>query len=381
MAAANLASLAVHFADLEDPRHSRTRWHPLVNVVSIGLCAVISGAKHFTQMEAFGLAKKDWLARFLDLSNGIPSHDTFNQVFARLKPDQFEKCLLSWITALHQVTDGQVLAIDGKTLRGSYTPGDGKAAIHMVSVWATANHLSLGSVVVDEKSNEITAIPKLLELIDVRGALVTIDAMGCQKDIATKIIQEGADYVLAVKDNQPTLNAAIGEFFQTQLEIDFAALPCRRFSTQETGHGRVEERHYYICPLPEDFPVREQWSGLKALGMVVSHTQRDGQETCEVRHYILSKYLGGRRFAEAVRGHWGIENNLHWQLDVTFREDDLRLYQGHAPTNLSILMRVALGLLKNETSHRGGIESKRLTAAWNEQYLEKVLTGLGDKKG
>jgi predicted transposase YbfD/YdcC len=379
MASVNLAAFAHHFADLEDPRHPRTRLHPLTNVLAIGLCAVICGVKHFTQMEVFGKAKKDWLARFLDLSAGIPSHDTFNAVFTRLPPAVFEQALVGWITALHEVTDGQILAIDGKTLRGSYRPGDSKALIHMVSIWATANHLSLGSTVVDEKSNEITAIPRLLELIDVSGALVTIDALGCQKEIAGKILEAGADYVLAVKDNQPKLHEAIRTFFTEQVTTEGSTTPCRRYHTEERGHGRVDERHYYVCPLPEDFPVLEQWPGLKALGLVVHRTERNGQESWEVGHYILSRRLSGRRFAEAVRGHWGIENNLHWQLDVTFGEDDLRVYRGHAPTNLSILMRTALGLLKNERSQPGSIESKRLTAGWNEDYLEKVLTSPRDK--
>jgi predicted transposase YbfD/YdcC len=326
VSAPDLAAFFVHFADLEDPRHSRTRSHPLTNVVAIGLCAVICGAKHFTQMEAFGHAKKDWLARFLDLRHGIPSHDTFNAVFARLRPEAFEQCLLRWVTALQEVTGGQVLAIDGKTLRGSYRRGDAKAAVHMVSAWATANHLSLGSTAVDAKSNEITAIPRLLELIDVSGALVTIDAMGCQKEIAQKILDGGADYVLAVKDNQPTLHAAVRAFFDEHRDTDFAATPCRRYRTEERGHGRVEERHYFVCPVPEDFPVRGQWPGLQALGLVVSRTERAEQEGWDVRHYILSQYPRGRRFAEAVRGHWGIENHLHWQLDVTFREDELRVH-------------------------------------------------------
>jgi predicted transposase YbfD/YdcC len=380
MAAANLAAFAKHFADLEDPRHPRTRLHPLTNVLVIGLCAVICGVKHFTQMEAFGKAKKEWLARFLDLRAGIPAHDTFNEVFARLKPEAFEQALLSWITALHEVSGGQILAIDGKALRGSYRPGDPKALVHMVSVWATANHLSLGSTVVDEKSNEITAIPRLLQMIEVSGALVTIDALGCQKEIAQQIVDEGADYVLAVKDNQPKLNEAIGVFFEERMAADFAGTRCGRHRTEERGHGRVDERSYFVCRVPEDFPVREQWPGLKALGLVVHRTERNGEESCEVGHYILSKRLSGRRFAEAVRGHWGIENNLHWQLDVTFREDDLRVYEGHAPRNLSIVMRMALGLLKNEESVKGSMETKRLTAGWDEKYLEKVLVGPRDKK-
>ena len=374
-----LAAFALHFADLEDPRLARTRLHPLTNILVIGLCAVICGVKHFTQMAAFGQAKRQWLSRFLDLTHGIPSHDTFNAVFVRLQPAAFEQALLRWMTALHEVTAGQIVPIDGKTLRGSYRPGESKALIHMVSAWAAANHLSLGSVVVDEKSNEITAIPRLLELLDLSGALVTIDALGCQKEIAQKIVEVGADYVLAVKDNQPKLHEAIRTFFTEQLAAAEPATPCRHYHTAERGHGRVEERNYYVCPVPADFSVAEPWPGLKALGLVVNRTERDGQEHWEVRHYILSRKLTGRRFAEAVRGHWAIENNLHWQLDVTFREDDLHVYSGHAPTNLSILMRTALGLLKNETSQPGGIATKRLTAGWNEDYLEKVLTSSGEK--
>lgn len=370
----SLASFAVHFADLEDPRVSRTQWHPLTNVIGIGLCAVICGAEHFTEMEEFGKDKQEWLSRFFDLSNGIPSHDTFNAVFARLKPQEFEKCLLSWITSLHEITGGKILAIDGKTLRGSYDTGDNKAAIHMVSAWSSANHLSLGSVVTDEKSNEITAIPKLLELIEISGALVTIDAMGCQKSIAKKIVDEGGDYVLAVKDNQPKLHEAVSEFFEAGLEDDFAGQPSRRYDTRDKGHGREEQRYYYIAPVPKDFPVRKDWPSLKAIGVAINITQRGGQETSEVRYYILSKYVSGRRFAEAVRGHWTIENNLHWQLDVTFREDDLRIRKGHAPENMSILMRTALSLLKKESTNRRGIKTKRKKAGWSTEYLEKVLT-------
>lgn len=370
---ANLASIKIHFADLDDPRVKEVD-HPLINIIVIGLCSVICGGQGFTEMESFGKAKLQWLSKFLDVSHGIPSHDTFNRVFAALKPQQFEQCLLSWVAALHEISGGKIVAIDGKTLRGSYGRGDSKAAIHMVSAWAGANHLSLGSQVVDAKSNEITAIPKLLELIDVSGALVTIDAMGCQREIAKKIREEGADYVLQVKGNQPSLLEAIANFFTDRLENDFAGEPCRRFHTQENGHGRDEERYYRLAPVPEDFPCRDEWKDLRALGVVVRFTERDGKRTDEVSYYILSRYISGSRFAEAVRGHWGIENNLHWQLDVTFREDDLRIYQGHAPTNVSILMRTALALLKNEKTNRRGIRTKRMTAGWDDTYLEQVLT-------
>jgi predicted transposase YbfD/YdcC len=319
--------------------------------------------------------KREWLARFLDLRSGIPSHDRFNAILAAIKPAEFEKCLLSWITALHEITDGQVVAIDGKTLRRSFDTASGKTAIHMVSAWATANHISLGQVVVDAKSNEITAIPKLLQMLEISGCLVTIDAMGCQTEIAKQIIAAGADYVLTPKGNQPTLQQGIKDFFDDHLEDDFARTKVRRYETEEKGHGREETRYYCICPVPNDLPDRSRWVGLKAIGIAISEIYRDGKECNEVHYYILSKYLSGRRFAEAVRGHWGIENRLHWQLDVTFQEDQCRVRKGHADTNLSIVRRTALSLLKNESTRKVGIKNKRLAAALDETYLEKVLVG------
>lgn len=319
--------------------------------------------------------KRDSLAKFLDLSAGIPSHDRFNAIFAAIKPAEFEQCLLSWITALHEVTDGQIIAIDGKTLRRSFDKASGKAAIHMVSAWATANHISLGQVVTDQKSNEITAIPKLLQLLEIQGSLVTIDAMGCQTEIAKQIVAQQADYCLAAKGNQPTLYQGIMDFFEDHLADDFARTKVRRHETTEDGHGRDEERSYFICPVPDDLPDRERWAGLKAIGLTIGHTQRDGKECLEVRCYILSRYVSGKRFADAVRSHWVIENRLHWQLDVTFQEDQCRIRKAHADANFSSLRRTALSLLKNEPTAKVGIKNKRLTAAWDETYLEKVLVG------
>jgi predicted transposase YbfD/YdcC len=349
--------------------------YPLINVVVIAVCAVICGADDFVAIAEFGEKKRSWFARFLDLRNGIPSHDRFNAILAAIRPAEFEKCFLSWITALQDITDGQVVAIDGKTLRRSFDTASGKAAIHMVSAWATANQISLGQVVVDAKSNEITAIPKLLEMLEISGCLVTIDAMGCQTEIARQIVAGGADYVLAVKGNQPTLQQGIEDFFSEHLEDDFARTKVRRYQTEEEGHGRKEERYYTICPVPENLPDRERWAKLKAIGMAVSSTQRNGKECNEIRYYILSKYLSGRRFAEAVREHWGIENRLHWQLDVTFQEDQCRVRKGHADENLSTLRRTALSMLKNESTLKVGIKNKRLAAGWDEAYLEKVLLG------
>lgn len=363
-----------HFQSLPDPRRLRVRY-PLINVVMIALCAVICGADDFVAIAEFGRQRKKWFAKFLDLSAGIPSHDRFNAIFAAIKPAEFEKCLLSWITDLQEITAGQVIAIDGKTLRRSYDTASSKAAIHMVSAWATANCISLGQVVVDAKSNEITAIPQLLEILDVSGCLVTIDAMGCQTEIAAKIVAGGGDYVLAVKDNQPTLSEGIREFFGDHMEDDFARTKVSRHQTDEKGHGREETRSYYVCSLPDDLPDQGRWTKLMAIGMVISDTLRGGKASLEIRYYILSKMMSARRFGAAVRGHWGIENRLHWQLDVTFGEDQSRIRLGHADANFSILRRTALSMIKNNQSKKLGVKNKRLTAAWNEDYLLEILLG------
>ena len=366
--------LQEHFADLTDPRRREVKY-PLINVVVIAVCAVICGADDFVAIAKFGRTKRDWLAQFLDLASGIPSHDRFNAILVAIKPEEFEKCLLRLITDLHEISDGQIIAVDGKTLRRSYDRASGKSAIHMVSAWAAANHISLGQVVTDAKSNEITAIPKLLEMLEISGALVTIDALGCQTEIAQTIVAAKADYCLAVKGNQKTLHQAIKAHFNGHLEDDFARTFVRRHQSSEKGHGRQEERLYFICPVPEDLPGRGRWQGLKALGMALSNTLRNGKVCTEVRYYILSKYVSAKRFAAAVRSHWSIENRLHWQLDVTFQEDHCRVRKGHADANLSILRRTALSLLKNEPTLKVGIKNKRLTAGWDENYLEKVLFG------
>jgi predicted transposase YbfD/YdcC len=375
MARLTIARLEEHFVGLPDPRRRKVTY-PLVNIVTIAVCAVICGADDFVSITRWAEVKRDWLATFLDMSAGIPSHDRFNAIFKALRPEEFEKCLLSWITALHEITDGQVVAIDGKTLRRSFDAASGKAAIHMVSAWATDNQVSLGQVVVDEKSNEITAIPKLLEILDVSGCLVTIDAMGCQREIAQKIVDGGADYVLAVKDNQPKLHEAISDFFTEHLEDDLQRVPHRQHETHEKGHGRLDERYYFLAKLPEDFPLAQRWPGLKAIGMAVRVTEHDdGRASDDVRFYIVSRYTSGKRFADAVRGHWGIENKLHWQLDVTFDEDQCRLRKGHADANFSLLRRTSLSLLKNNHTRKLGVKNKRLNAAWQDSYLLEVLCG------
>ncbi|TXT26634.1 MAG: transposase [Planctomycetota bacterium] len=367
-------SIRDHFAELTDPRR-REVTYPLINVVTIALCAVVCGADDFVAIAGWGRTKKKWLAKFLDLSAGIPSHDRFNAIFAAIKPAEFEKCLLNWITALHEISDGQIVAIDGKTLRRSFDAASSQAAIHMVSAWATTNLISLGQVVVDDQSNEITAIPKLLQMLELSGCLVTIDAMGCQTEIARDIVAAKADYVLAVKGNQPTLHDGIKAFFDRAIANGFEKLKIKvsRHETHERGHGRDETRVYCVCEAPAALPDRARWAKLTAIGITFNQTIRGGKQTVEVRYYILSKKLNARRFAAAVRGHWSIENKLHWQLDVTFQEDQSRLREGHAATNFSLLRRTALSLLKNNHTKKLGVKNKRLSAAWDDNYLLQVL--------
>lgn len=371
----NAARIEEHFRDLTDPRR-REGTYPLVNIVVMALCAVVSGADDFVAIANWAKSKKDWLAKFLDMSQGVPSHDRFNAILGAIKPPEFEKCLLSWINALHEFTDGQVVAIDGKTLRRSFDAASSKAPIHMVSAWATANHVSLGQVVTDAKSNEITAIPQLLDILEIEGCLVTIDAMGCQREIARQIVASGANYVLAVKDNQPKLHEAIRDYFAEHLEDDCRSIPCRRYESHEKGHGRSDDRYYYLAKLPSDFALQEKWAGLKAIGVAIRITEHDnGKRSEDVRYYIASRYLGGEKFGQAVRGHWGIENSLHWQLDVTFAEDASRLRSGHADANFSLLRRTALSMLKNDTTKKVGVKNKRLCAAWDDDYRLQVLCG------
>ena len=366
------SSLIEHLDHVTDPRTKKVTY-PLGNILFMTICAVIAGADDFVSIAHFANTKKDWFAKFLDMSSGVPSHDRFNSILKHIKPDEFERCLLAWLTQLHEISDGQIIAIDGKTLRRSYDLKDGKAAIHMVSAWATANHISLGQTVVDAKSNEITAIPKLLQMIEVSGALVTIDAMGCQAEIADRIITENADYCLAVKGNQPTLHSGIKDFFLTHLEDDFADLSVRQFHSEEKGHGREDSRSYYLCKVPKSLPDASRWRGLKAIGISINNTTRRSGDSIDVRYYILSKYVSGERFASAVREHWGIENSLHWQLDVTFGEDQSRIRKGHADENFSTLRRTALSLLKKEKTAKCGVKNKRLKSGWDEEYLAKVV--------
>ena len=372
MANLGSASFHHHFRDLQDPRVERTRKHPLINIVFMAVCGILAGADSIAGIHEFALDRRHWFARYLDLTNDIPSEDTFGRVLARLDPGAFGKCLLSWTQAVQELTEDRIVSIDGKTLRGSADSERGRAAIHMVSAWASANKLSLGQVVVDEKSNEITAIPELLRLLEISGASVTIDAMGCQKEIAEVIRDRGGDYVLAVKQNQPTLYQQVEGAVAEALEQDGQEID--EHQTVETGHGRQETRTYAIFPKPESVDPDGQWRDLNAVGIAITErSDSRGRVSMETRYYILSRLLGAGSFAEAVRGHWGIENHLHWQLDVSFREDECRVCRDHAPANLSVIRRFALGLLKRETSCRKGIQIKRVKCAGSDEYREKVL--------
>jgi predicted transposase YbfD/YdcC len=371
-------SVAEHFAQVEDPRTGPAIQHKLIDILVIALCGVICGADGWSDIETFGKAKQDWLKNILELPNGIPSHDTFGRVFARLDPEQFSASLISWTRAISTITKRQVIAIDGKTVRRSHDRRLGKKAIHMVSAWATENRLTLGQVKVDDKSNEITAIPELLRLLDVSGCIVTIDAMGCQREIADQIIAQGGDYVLAVKDNQPGLYLRIKQLFEHGHKTAFRHLDYDDCARSGKDHGRQERRVCWAMPTPEwnfflDHGAR--WPHLRTAVQITAHRTIDGKTTHETRFYISSLAVDAEQLLHAVRSHWGIENSLHWVLDVAFREDDCRVRIGNAPFNLSLLRRLATDLLRSDKTTKRGIKGKRLKAAWDMSYLLRILVG------
>ena len=378
--AVSFDSIVHHFESLPDPRHTRNRRHLLGDVLVISVCGVIVGCSGPTSIERWAKAKEDWLRELLALPNGIPSRDCIRRVLSALQPEAFQKCFQQWIAVclLEKTEDGQAtIAIDGKTMRRSHDRGAGMGPLHMVGAWLSEQGLSLGQVATEEKSNEITAIPELIDQIDVNGAVVTIDAMGCQKEIAKKIVAAGGDYVLAVKDNHPTLHQAIKAFFDEHLDNDLQDVPHRRHETYETGHGRRDERYYYLAKLPDDFPMKGEWAGFRAIGLAVRMTEKkDGTTSDDARFFICSRYLSGPRFAQAVRGHWGIENSLHWVLDVTFDEDQSRTRNRHMANNLSWLRRFAISLLKQHPS-KHSIKGKKEIAGWSNEFLMEVLATQG----
>jgi predicted transposase YbfD/YdcC len=362
------------FSDLPEPRVERTREHKLIDIVVIAVCAVVGGAEGWTDVEAFGCAQLAWFKSFLELPNGIPSHDTFGRVFARLSPSAFEQAFVRWTQALSETLPEDVVALDGKTPRRSYDRTQGKTAIHLVSAWAAANRLVLGQVKTQDRSNEITALPELLKLLDIRGCIVTIDALGTQKSIAANLIEGGANYVLALKGNQDHLHHDVRNRFERAQETDFQDRPHDRHETVEKGHGRIEHRRYWTIPAPSwllDF--HSDWARLSTLGMVQSERPLGEKVTRETRYDRLSLSSDAKRFAHAVRSHWGVENPVHWVLDVVFREDDSRVRVGNAPANRLLLRRIAMNLLRQEPS-KLSLKAKRKKAGWDLNYLTKVLT-------
>jgi predicted transposase YbfD/YdcC len=370
MARSTLRSLADHFADLPDPRLDRNKEHALLDIVVMAVCGILAGCDSWADVERFGRAKLDWFRKFLKLPNGIPSHDTFGRVFALLDPEAFAACFSAWMAAACPELGLKDIAIDGKAMRGSRGP-QGTAA-HVVSAFATANGITLGQRKVDDKSNEITAIPELLKVLEIAGTLVTIDAMGCQTKIADQVRDGGADYLLAVKENQPTLYGDIHRFVTDALANEYRGVKHSFWEGQERSHGRNEFRACYVFNAADVIADAAPWRDLKSVVMIVSSRVVNDQATDEVRYYISSRKASAKAFAQSVRNHWGIENGLHWVLDVCFGDDASRVRNGHGPENFALLRRLALGVLKQQKD-KHSIRGRRLVAGWDNNYLEQLL--------
>ena len=371
------ANISEHFGSLQDPRIDRQKLHLLLDIIVIAICASICGADKWEDVETFGKAKKDWFKTFLELPNGIPSHDTFNRVFNLLDPVEFQSSFLSWISAASKLIDGQAIAIDGKVLRRSHDRGIGKAAIDMVSAWATENHLVLGQVKVDEKSNEITAIPQLLKALKISGCIITIDAMGCQTEIAAEIVNQDADYVLALKDNQGNLSEDVKLLFNDLEKGDYKYYTYDYHKTVNKGHGRIEIRECWtISEIDTICHLRgyKNWKKLRTVSRIRSQRWIGEEKSSEDRYHIAS-ITGAKPVLAAVRSHWSVENELHWTLDMAFDEDRSRVRKGHGAENFAVLRHIALNLLKQEKSCGRSVRGKRLLAGWDEKYLHKVLEG------
>ena len=376
------ASLIAHFRQVPDPRIERRKFHDLVDVLVIGICTLLCGGETFNDMEDFGEAKQEWFQTFLKLTNGIPSHDTFNRVFAAIDPQQFLECFLRWTQSVRQTVHQEIVAIDGKALRRA--SNQKQSVKYVVSAWAESNSLVLGQLKVADKSNEITAVPELLRVLELSGCIVTIDAMGCQKKIAREIIEADADYVLALKGNHEKVHEEVKSFLDDALaqqqaprpataKVPRAAATLESLETVEKDHGRFEIRRYYQSAELDWFADRPKWEGLKSLGMVESVREVDGQTSVERRYFLSSLPLGVQTFARAVRSHWGVENKVHWVMDVCFQEDQSRARAGYAAENLATLRRLALNLLKRDQTKRRGIRGKQLNAGWDHAYLARLL--------
>jgi predicted transposase YbfD/YdcC len=370
-------TLTAHFAQIPDPRVDRTKDHQLLDILVIAICAILCGANDWVGIATFGTSRLAWFRTFLELANGIPSHDTFGRVFARLDPEAFAQAFLNWTQAIRDVLQAEVIAIDGKTLRRSYDKGLGKGAIDMVSAWATATHLVLGQRKTAEKSNEITAIPELLRVLEVAGCIVTIDAIGCQTKIVETIVERGGDYIIAVKANQPRLYDDLQTMFRDAHATQFRDIAHDFHQTVEKDHGRIETRRCWTIAEPSCLKylnTPQAWKHLRTVVMVEAERQLGATSTLETRYFIASLENNAPLALSAVREHWSIENQVHWVLDIAFREDDSRVRKEHGPENFAVLRHIALNLLKQDKATKLGTQNKRLKAAWDQDYLLALLT-------
>lgn len=370
----NKSYLWQHFESIDDPRTSYLIEHKLLDIIALTILAIICGADTWVEIEEYGKSKHSWLQTFLELPNGIPSHDTIARLFARLSPEQLQSAFLNWISEIAQITQGEVIALDGKRLRSSYDSSNNQSAIQMVSAWASQNNLVLGQLKVDEKSNEITAIPKLLSVLELNGCIVTIDAMGTQVEIAQMIINQGGDYILSLKGNQGNLFEDVKHLCEWAFKNNQQEMMGEKYQTIEKNHGRIEKRSYWLMNSVEDLEDSQRWLGLKSIGIVESSRKIKGKETVERRYYLTSLETDVKKFAQGVRSHWGIENKLHWCLDVGFREDESRIRKENSSENMAIIRHIALNLLNQEKSNRRGKKAKRLKAGWDNNYLLKILS-------
>lgn len=373
MSEINPSNIIHHFSKMKDPRLERNKLHLLIDIIVITICAVICHCETWDEIALYGKYKIKWLKKFLSLPNGIPSHDTFRRVFLLLDPKQLQECFASWVKSMQTDEEGEIISIDGKTIRRSFDKKDGKHAIHMVNAWANKNRLVLGQIKTDDKSNEITAIPELLKLLDIKGCLVTLDAMGCQKKIAKKIIEAKANYLFSLKGNHEIIHDNVKEFFEDAIEREFKDVTHDYHKTVDKGHGRIEIRECFTVSDIDWLEEKKDWLGLQTIGVIRATREIGDKKTTELRYFISSLPNNAKLFAEAVRAHWGVENSLHWVLDIVFNEDDSRIRKDNSPENFAIIRRIAMNLMKKDTKSKHSLKARRKRAGWDDEYLEYLL--------